>query len=433
MKTHFLRPRDVPELQIWAEVCIFTALSLGLPIVFSSEDPFWTQGGFSWPVLGPLLVSLRYGFSKGFTSILVLIVGQLILLQNNLLTAQTSLNASAMIGYVIVIMIAGEFRDIWERINQQQSIQLEYVSDRLEKFTRQYHLISTSHDRIEQMLAGHTLSLRESLQAVRECIGKLQERRLDSAAETILDLFVEYGSLEKAGLYKVENNRIIQSPLAKIGEIGKPIESDPLIQTMLAKKELVSLKDNKTKSNSHKYHIAIPLVDVSNTIYGAILVEKIHFFALKENTLTLLAVMAGHIGNLLHHEITNPVMTREESPYFNSQVRQVNKEAQRYKLPSYVLKIKAKNISEETRRLFEYLTEARRGLDVYLYDSENQMLLILMPLSGELEKNGFIMRVNEWAKERTAKSLEELGIVIERQVALPISNNELKKLVSLND
>ena len=219
----------------------------------------------------------------------------------------------------------------------------------------------------------------------------------------------------------------------KIGEIDNPLESDPLIQTMLEEKELVSLKDNKSKSNLRKYHIAIPLVDINNKIYGAILVQKIHFFALKENTLTLLAVMAGHIGNLLHHEITNPVMTREESPYFNSQVQQVNKEAQRYKLPSYFLKIKAKSISEETRRLFEYLTEARRGLDVYLYDSENQMLLILMPLSGELEKNGFIMRVNEWAKERTSKSLEELGIVIEQQIALPVSNNELTKLVALND
>eukprot|EP00493_Phyllostaurus_siculus_P025961 UN26306 len=70
-----------------------------------------------------------------------------------------------MIGYLIVIMIAGEFRDVWERTNQQQSIELEYVTNRLETFTRQYHLINSSHDRIEQMLAGHTLSLRESLQA----------------------------------------------------------------------------------------------------------------------------------------------------------------------------------------------------------------------------------------------------------------------------
>ncbi|KKM80530.1 hypothetical protein LCGC14_1338890, partial [marine sediment metagenome] len=187
MKTHFLRPRDVPELQIWAEVFIFTALALGLPVLFNAEDPFWTEGGFSWPVLGPLLVSLRYGFSKGFISILCLLVGQLFLLQANILSPQSDFNINAMIGYIIVIMITGEFRDVWERTNQQQSIQLEYVTDRLETFTRQYHLINSSHDRIEQMLAGHTLSLRESLQAVRTSIGLLKERRLDSAAQKIID------------------------------------------------------------------------------------------------------------------------------------------------------------------------------------------------------------------------------------------------------
>ncbi|MGJ8675686.1 MAG: PelD GGDEF domain-containing protein, partial [Pseudoalteromonas sp.] len=206
MKTHFFRPREVPELQTWAEVIIFTTLALGLPVLFNAEDPFWTQGGFSWPVLGPLLVALRYGFSKGFISILTLLVGQLLLLQSDILAPQSEFNINAMIGYTIVIMIAGEFRDVWERTNQQQTIQLEYVSDRLEKFTRQYHLISSSHDRIEQMLAGHTLSLRESLQAVRASIGQLKERRLDSAAQVIINLFVEYGALEKAGLYKVENN-----------------------------------------------------------------------------------------------------------------------------------------------------------------------------------------------------------------------------------
>lgn len=433
MKTHFLRPRDVPELQIWAEVCFFTALALGLPVLFNAEDPYWTQGGFSWPVLGPLLVALRYGFSKGFISILTLLVGQLLLIQSNILDPQSEFNINAMIGYIIVVMVAGEFRDVWERTNQQQSIQLAYVSDRLEKFTRQYHLISSSHDRIEQMLAGHTLSLRESLQAVRESIGKLKERRLDSAAEVILNLFIEYGSIEKAGLYKVENDKIQEPALASIGKMSEPSNSDPLIAAMFDEKELVSLKNPKASSGDSKYHIAIPLIDVNDTIYGAILVEKVKFFALKENTLTLLAVMAGHIGDLLRHEITNPIMTREESPYFKRQVKHANKEAKRYKIPSHFLKVNALSINDESRRLMEYLTEARRGLDIYLYDNEKQVLLILMPLADELEKDGFVMRMNSWCKERTGKTLQELDIIIEQEVAFPVNKDELSKLVALHD
>ncbi|WP_024593966.1 MULTISPECIES: PelD GGDEF domain-containing protein [unclassified Pseudoalteromonas] len=432
MKTHFLRPRDVPELQIWAEVFIFTALALGLPVLFNAEDPFWTEGGFSWPVLGPLLVSLRYGFSKGFISILCLLVGQLFLLQANVLSPQSDFNINAMIGYIIVIMITGEFRDVWERTNQQQSIQLEYVTDRLETFTRQYHLINSSHDRIEQMLAGHTLSLRESLQAVRTSIGLLKERRLDSAAQKIIDLFVEYGLLERAGLYKVENDTVLEPPLASIGQMGQIAENDPLILAMIEEKELVSVKDAKTALGISKYHMAIPLIDVNNTIYGAILVERVQFFALKNTTLTLLAVMAGHIGDLLRHEITNPVMTYEESPYFIRQVKRANKEAKRYNIPSQLLKIKANNITDKSTQLMSYLSEARRGLDIYLYDNQNQVLLLLMPLADELEKAGFIARMNTWCKERTGNTLAELDIVIEQQLALPISSDDIKRLVSLS-
>jgi len=432
VKTHFLRPREVPELQIWAEVIIFTALALGLPILFNAEDPFWTEGGFSWPVLGPLLVALRYGFSKGFISILCLLIGQLLLLKVTILSAQSGFNINAMIGYIIVIMIAGEFRDVWERTNQKQSIELEYVTDRLETFTRQYHLISSSHDKIEQMLAGHTLSLRESLQAVRTSIGHLKERRLDSAAQKIIDLFVEYGMLEKAALYKVENDTILEPSLASIGQMGTPEANDPLVIAMFEEKELVSVKDEKASSGLSKYHIAIPLIDVNNTIYGAILVEKIQFFALKNTTLTLLAVMAGHIGDLLRHEITNPVMNKEESPYFISQVKRANKEAKRYNIPSQLLKIKAMSISDKSTQLMVYLNEARRGLDIYLYDNENQVLLLLMPLADELEKAGFIARMNTWCKERTGNTLAELDIVIEQQVSLPVSPDDIKRMVSLS-
>lgn len=432
MKAHFLRPVEVPELQIWAEVIIFTALALGLPVLFNAEDPFWTGSGFSWPVLGPLLIALRYGFSKGFISILCLLVGQLLLLQTDILPAHNDFDISAMIGYIIIIMISGEFRDVWERVNQKQNIELEYVTDRLETFTRQYHLINTSHDRIEQMLAGHTLSLRESLQAVSASIGQLKERRLDSAAQKIIDLFVEYGLLEKAALYKVENGVILEPPLASIGEMGYPAANDPLVIAMFEEKELVSVKGEKATSIRSKYHIAIPLIDVRDNIYGAILVEKIQFFALKNTTLTLLAVMAGHIGDLLRHKITNPIMTHKESPYFISQVTRANKEAKRYNIPSQLLKIKAKNITDESRELMGYLSEARRGLDIYLYDNEKQVLLLLMPLADELEKAGFIARTNTWCKERTGKTLAELDIAIEQQYSMPMNSNEIKKVISLS-
>ena len=233
------------------------------------------------------------------------------------------------------------------------------------------------------------------------------------------------------GMAKETGN--IYETLAIIGKMNQPVTSDPLVIAMFEEKELVSVKDAKASLGISNYHIAIPLIDVNDNIYAVILVEKIQFFALKENTLTLLAVMAGHIGDLLRHEITNPIMTRQESPYFIRQIKRANKEAKRYKIPAHFLRVKALDITEESRRLMEYLTEARRGLDIYLYDNEKQTLLILMPLTDELEKDGFVTRINSWSKERTGKNLTDLNIVIEQQIALPVSKVTIKELVTFHD
>ena len=56
-----------------------------------------------------------------------------------------------------------------------------------------------------------------------------------------------------------------------------------------------------------------------------------------------------------------------------------------------------------------------------------------MPLADELEKDGFVMRMNSWCKERTGKTLQELDIIIEQEVAFPVNKDELSKLVTLHD
>ena len=56
-----------------------------------------------------------------------------------------------------------------------------------------------------------------------------------------------------------------------------------------------------------------------------------------------------------------------------------------------------------------------------------------MPLADKLEKTGFIARLNSWSKGRTGKNLTDLGIVIEQQIALPINNDDLKRLVAFHD
>jgi transposase len=41
--------------------------------------------------------------------------------------------------------------------------------------------------------------------------------------------------------------------------------------------------------------------------------------------------------------------------------------------------------------------------------------------------------MNSWCKERTGKTLQELDIIIEQEVAFPVNKDELSKLVALHD
>jgi hypothetical protein len=413
----------VSENRAWAEVGVLTLLSLLLPLGFHPDDPFWYNAQFCWPMLGPLLISLRYGFSKGLMSALSLFIAQMVAIKTGAIHSG-GFPFKSMFGYLLLILIAGEFRDWWGKNNTQQQRQLDYAQDRLDTFTRHYHLLKASHDRLEQMVAGHALSLREAIQAVRTTISQLADRRIDEAAPSILSLFIEYGGIQTASLYKVENGQIQSTPLASVGPVHPVARDDILVQTMFTETQLVSIRSFADDEQISQYQLVVPLTDIDDNIYAVLLVEAIQFFALKKSTLTLLAVLAGHIGDLLRNTIINPVMYPDESAAFIAQVRQAQKEAKRYQIPAQLLKLQARSPSANAKRVMEHLNTTRRGLDIYLYDPDQLTLHLLMPLADELDQAGFLGRVDRWSTEVIGLSLEEIGIYLSNHIALPTEHPE---------
>ncbi|AHI33126.1 hypothetical protein AU15_09455 [Marinobacter salarius] len=58
----------VPIALKWLETLLITAFFLAFSVWHRPDDPFYLTGNFPWPVLGPLLVGLRYGFFMALIS-----------------------------------------------------------------------------------------------------------------------------------------------------------------------------------------------------------------------------------------------------------------------------------------------------------------------------------------------------------------------------
>ena len=63
----------VPIALKWLETLLITAFFLAFSVWHRPDDPFYLTGNFPWPVLGPLLVGLRYGFFMALISALIII------------------------------------------------------------------------------------------------------------------------------------------------------------------------------------------------------------------------------------------------------------------------------------------------------------------------------------------------------------------------
>ena len=183
------------------------AIVIGLPalgIWIRPADPLYVHADFPWLIFAGLLPALRYGFAYGFFSALVL---------NGYMGAAAHFHILGVeqfplqygIGLLLGAMLAGEFTDLWTKRNNQQHIINDYQHMRLEEFTRSYHLLKVSHDRMEHRLAAGTVSLREALMGLRRRLMQAKgcEALNPESGDYILQLFADYVAVRVAAVYRM--------------------------------------------------------------------------------------------------------------------------------------------------------------------------------------------------------------------------------------
>lgn len=409
-----LLARQSSPIQQWFETLAITLLFAGFGAWIRPGDPLYVEGSFPWPVLAPLLVGLRYGFFMALVSALLLLAVLGVLYRTGNASAE-SFPYVWSLGLLAVGLIAGEFRDYWGKRLQRLEAGNRYREIRLGEFTRNFYLLKVSHDRLEQQLAGSSNSLREALRRLYGEIAMTGHPGLDAeTADLMLQLLVRYGQLQIAAIYAVTNNQLSSQPLATIGDFKAVRRDNPLLNHALKERKLVSIQtefQQRLEDLDTDLLLAIPMIDARERILGICLVEAIPFFSFQTRTLRLLAILAGHMADMVLEQQETPAGLNRTWRHLRFQLARAAADAEQFGVPAALVGL---TLSEATmaKTVVELMQRMRRGLDVIAEDIGKavQRIVILMPLTDELGLAGYLQRLDEALKENLGESLSRSAI-----------------------
>jgi hypothetical protein len=306
---------------------------------------------------------------------------------------------------------------------------------RLEEFTRSYHLLKVSHDRMEHRLAAGTVSLREALMGLRRrlMLQASDETLTADSGGRILRLFADYVSIRIAALYRVDgSNNVANDPVATLGQL-KIDPNHEMISLVLQKGCLVSVRDiiERQEAMEDSPLAVVPLIDVNDRIHGVLVIEDMLFLSLQEENLRLLAVLGGQIGDMLALASSH-TGTDADSARFVRETQRAIINQRLFDLPAMLVGISLPP-EDQGKEIETLLLRQRRGLDcIWVRENEaGREILLLMPLTGPLEYEGYQKRISQILRERFGQSIEELGLrIMTREI---LAKHKIDTLLNLND
>lgn len=411
---------------VWLETVGVSMLTVGLGFLIRPDDPFFVHGdNYPWPVIAPILIGLRYGFAEAFVSALLIIASSFVFawwLQQ----PTWQLTTAYSLGMLVSGMLVGEFRDIWERRLRRLERSNEYRQARLEEFTRAYHVLKISHDRLEQDSAGKSSSLRSALSDLQRQLADVDASsdNLAANADTILNLFSHYGVLQVASLHAMSGNDLQTQSLAHTGDTAVIEPSDPLLRLAILEKRLISVRADmaaEEQAQDTAYLACIPLVDTYQNIHAVLVIRLMPFFSFHASNLKLMAIIAGRIADILmaarEHAV---VQDLERYEFFRRLKRSVN-DANEFQLPASLLIIKATNPTTAPAYI-KTIEMQMRGLDVgYVTRScdDDAVMLMLMPLTAEDGVASYMVRFEQFMRQQHGVNVDDTKLDIVQYLVTP--------------
>lgn len=397
MNITLARSKFLTSRTAWLETLALTVI---LPVIgygVNAADPFYLNNRFPWLILAPLLISLRYGFLFGMSSASLLIASFTFGRYLNWMIVPV-FPVEMVVGMILVTMITAEFYDIWQQKLQPLQHKYHHLKLRMNEFSRAYHILKGSHSQLEQQTANYTKSMRTSLLDLQEKILTLAKNGgepLSGIGDHILDLFIEYGSIQIASVYAVsEDQKIILPPIACLGNPPPFWPTNPLVREAFKTGHVTSIQTHD-EAMDQEILVVIPLVDVFQKIWGIVNVNEMSMFAFQENTLDLFSLLGGHIGDLIKRRTEASLLSKDAWLEFEYELRRVLEEVRNFKIAAAVV-VCITNCVETHDLFISRLRSELRRLDKvlnFIDDFDQHIVINLLPLTDENGLKDFLSRL----------------------------------------
>ena len=409
----------------WLEVCVLSVSIPVLGLLLNRTDPFFLHSDIPLLAIAPALIGLRYGVSLALFSAAG-IIGSASLTSSLLGVPPLGPSVGLSLSTVFAAIVCGQFRDSWDRERARYDLEQAYQSARLEQITHSYGILLASHAKLEQRLLGQTVSLRAALTAVRE---KLMVASLTDGdarqyfAETILDLFAEYGHVQAGAVYRC---MVAEGPrrqgsngcahFSRLAERGSPpalSRSNPLLREVLS-------SDKTAVAAAHQLvvteglHAIVPIHLVEGQLWGLVCVGEVGALDFSHKTYELLTLIADYVADGLHPHDSGQD-DRGARDRICVTIDRWSRTASRQGLSVTLLVLRGDNRLRLTA-VGEVLRARSRALDhVWLWegDSGRRRVVALLPLTTVESALALVQRVEDEVRERGGIALAEAGIEVD--------------------
>lgn len=384
---------------VWLETVAITAAAIGCGVWLRPNDPLFIHSEFPWVWFAPMLLALRYGALPGVASAALVLLAWLAALRLGL-TSEAAFPKLYFLGGLLLTMLSGEYSGLWRtRVRRMQEVN-RYIDHRLEDLTQRLYLQRLSHDRLEQSLINKPVTLRDALLKLRLFV--LERANTEEqlpAAQEFLSFLAQFCQLEIAALHPMQGRKQpATTAVASVGGANDLRLDDSLLQFALENQMLshVQLLEGD-QAQASRYLLVAPIKTSLSQTRGLLVVERMPFFALNDETLqTLTVLIAYYADHLIAADAAIPM--REVLPdcpeLFAEEVLKLHRIERETGIPSHIVALSFGR-SGRQRDIYAMVKRMQRTLDLVweMEEGEIKIMLTLMPLAGQQAVEGYLTRV----------------------------------------